>query len=93
MKESGIKMILPFLTTDEHNMHVELTDKELLCCGLPMYVCSLYEKELTTCHVIVSMVLSNQPVTSYGPKIQVHAPLNFESQFCFFDTLPAVSVQ
>ena len=26
-------------------MHVELTEKELLSCGLPMYVCSLHEKE------------------------------------------------
>ena len=26
-------------------MHVELTEKELLNCGLPMYVCSLHEKE------------------------------------------------
>ena len=26
-------------------MHVKLTEKELLSCGLPMYVCSLHEKE------------------------------------------------
>ena len=26
-------------------MHVELTEKELLSCGLPMYVCSLHEKK------------------------------------------------
>ena len=26
-------------------MHVELTEKELLSCGLPMHVCSLHEKE------------------------------------------------
>ena len=26
-------------------MHVELTERELLSCGLPMYVCSLHEKE------------------------------------------------
>ena len=26
-------------------MHVELTEKEMLSCGLPMYVCSLHEKE------------------------------------------------
>ena len=33
---------------------------------------------LTTCHVTVSMVLSNQRAASYGAEIQVHARLTLQ---------------
>ena len=40
--------------------------------------------EITTCHVSVSIALSNEHAASHGVEIQVHvhARLNFESQFC-----------
>ena len=47
-------------------MHVELTEKELLSCGLPMYVCSLHEKE---CPCLLCSIA--QVTVTWGCALQV----------------------
>ena len=47
-------------------MHVELTEKEPLSCGLPMYLCSLHEKECPCCLCSIAHV-----TVTWGCALQV----------------------